>query len=100
MVRISAPQKPRRNDDAARVQDVVTAIVYASESSRGVDVYASGDAALWSIFAASVSSVPVSLHTENIPKLMTNTDYVEHFNVPGILRAGGLAMAERLINSR
>jgi dienelactone hydrolase len=88
------------SDDAARVQDVVTAIVYANESSSGVDVYASGDAALWSIFAASVSSIPVSLHTENVPKLTTNADYVEHFNVPGILRAGGLATAERLIHSR
>ncbi len=85
------------SDDAARVQDIVTAIIYASKSNHDVDVYASGDAAVWSIFAASVSSVPVSLHTENVPELTTNADYVKHFNVPGILRAGGLTIAERLI---
>ncbi len=88
------------SDDAARVQDIVTAIVYASKSSHDVDVYASGDAALWSIFAASVSQVPVTLHTENVPALTTNADYVRHFNVPGILRAGGLTAADRLLQSR
>lgn len=88
------------SDDAARVQDIVTAIVYLSSGNHGVDLYASGDAAVWSIFAASVSAVPVSLHTENVPQLTTNADYVKHFNVPGILRAGGLTIAERLIQNR
>jgi len=32
-------------DDAARVQDIVTAIVYASQKNRKVDLYASGEAA-------------------------------------------------------
>ena len=88
------------SDDAARVQDIVTAIVYSSKISHDVDVYASGDAAVWSIFAAPVSQIPVTLHTENVPTLTTNVDYVQHFNVPGILRAGGLTIAERLIQSR
>jgi len=87
------------SDDAARVQDLVTAIVFASKDSRDVDVYASGDAAVWATFAASVSTIPVSLHTENLPKLTTNADYVQHFNVPGILRAGGLPVAEKLVSA-
>jgi hypothetical protein len=31
-----------------------------------------------------------------VPKLATNADYQEHFNVPGILRAGGELLTERL----
>lgn len=88
------------SDDAARVQDIVTAIVYASTSGGPVDVFATGDAAVWSMFAAAVSTVPVSLHLENVPKLTSNADYVEHFNVPGILRAGGLPVAERLAHTK
>jgi hypothetical protein len=88
------------SDDAARVQDIVTAIVYSSQHSHDVDVYASGDAALWAIFAASVSGVPVSLHTEHVPDLTTNADYVKYFNVPGILKAGGLPVAKWLIQGR
>ena len=84
------------SDDAARVQDIVTAIVYASKGGSSVDLFAQGDAAVWSIFAAAVSPIPVSLHLENVPKLATNADYLEHFNVPGILRAGGELLAERL----
>ncbi|MGA2169717.1 MAG: hypothetical protein ABSG62_16045 [Terracidiphilus sp.] len=85
---------------ASRVQDIVTAVSYASRSGGAVDVFAQGDAAVWSIFAAAVSSVPVSLHLENVPKLKSNADYLEHFNVPGILRAGGYPVAERLASTR
>jgi dienelactone hydrolase len=88
------------SDDAARVQDIVTAIAYASEGKRDVEIYASGDAALWSTFAAAVSTTPVSLHLENVPDLAFDADYLEHFNVPGILRAGGLPVAEKLANPR
>jgi len=88
------------SDDAARVQDVVTAIVFASKDNRGVDIYASGDAALWSTFAAAVSGIPVSLHLENVPKLTSDSDYVAHFNVPGILRAGGITTADKLLNNK
>jgi hypothetical protein len=88
------------SDDAARVQDIVTAIAYSNRQSHDVDIYASGDAALWAIFAASVSTVPVSLHTEHVPDLTTNADYLKHFNVPGILRAGGLPVAEGLIQAK
>jgi dienelactone hydrolase len=83
--------------DAARVQDIVTAIAYASRSSTNIDIFASGDAALWTTFAAAVSPVRVSLHLSNVPRLQSNEDYLNHFNVPGILRAGGIAAATKLI---
>jgi len=88
------------SDDAARVQDIVTAIAYASGDQKDLDLYASGDAAVWSTFAVAVGGFPVSLHLENVPTLAINDDYVEHFNVPGILSAGGLPVAERLIHDR
>jgi hypothetical protein len=87
-------------DDAARVQDIVTAIAYANKSGRDVEIYAKGDAAVWATFAAAVSKTPVSLHLEGASKLVTDADYLTHFDVPGILRAGGLAVAERLANAR
>jgi dienelactone hydrolase len=88
------------SDDAARVQDIVTALAYAGRNNREVELFATGDAALWSTFAAGVSTIPLSLHFENVPKLTTDADYLKHFNVPGILRAGGMTSAEKLINSR
>jgi hypothetical protein len=85
------------SDDAGRVQDIVSAIVYANKTSHDIDVFAAGDAALWSEFAAAVSPIPVSLHLVNVPSLNSNADYLVHFNVPGILRAGGVEVAEKLV---
>jgi dienelactone hydrolase len=84
--------------DAARVQDVLTAIAYAAKSNQEIDVYARGDAGIWATFAAAVSDRPVSLHVTELPSLTSDADYVRHFNVAGILRAGGLAAAERCIH--
>lgn len=82
--------------DAARVQDILTAIAYANQLNRGVEVFATGNAALWATFAAAVSDLPVSLHVDQLPELRSNSDYVDHFNVAGILRAGGLPAAQEL----
>jgi dienelactone hydrolase len=82
--------------DAARVQDILTAIAYAQRSKAGVELYASGDAALWATFAAAVSDVSVALHLGDVPEVNSGPDYVRHFNVPGILRAGGLPVAREL----
>jgi hypothetical protein len=87
------------SDDAARVQDIVTAIAYAQKSSSHVEIYARGDAALWATFAAAVSATPVTLHLEDVPQMGTDDDYLTHFNVPGILRAGGLPVAQQLAQS-
>jgi hypothetical protein len=84
------------SDDAARVQDIVTAIAYAHRTSPHIDLYARGDAALWATFAAAVSATPVTLHLNDEPRMATDDDYLIHFDVPGILRAGGLPVAEQL----
>lgn len=82
--------------DQARVQDILTAIAWASNNGRKVELYASGDAAIWAVFAAAVSDVQVGLHLKATPSLKTETDYLDHFNVPGILRAGGIEVASKL----
>jgi hypothetical protein len=84
------------SDDAARVQDIVTAIAYAHKTSGHIEIYAHGDAAIWATFAAAVSATPVTLHLENATPLTTDDDYLTHFDVPGILRAGGLPVAQQL----
>jgi dienelactone hydrolase len=83
-------------DDQARVQDVITAIAWARKSSSDVEVYASGAAAVWSTFAAAVIPSPVTLHLWGAPQMKTDDDYLQYFNVPGIMRAGGLPVAQRL----
>jgi dienelactone hydrolase len=82
--------------DAARVQDILTAVAYASRRDGNVEVFARGDAAVWATFAAAVSDVPMSLHVESVPAMTSDADYVQHFNVAGILRAGGLPTARAL----
>lgn len=84
------------SDDAARVQDIVTAIAWAHKTSARVEIYAHGDAATWATFAAAVSATPITLHLEDTPQLTTDDDYLTHFDVPGILRAGGLSTAQQL----
>ena len=83
--------------DAARVQDIVTATVFALKSNQGVDLFARGDASIWAIFAAAAGDLPVSLHLEEFPKMASDADYLQHFNVAGILRAGGLDTAKKLV---
>jgi dienelactone hydrolase len=86
------------SSDAARVQDIVTAIVYATRSNQGVEVFATGDAGVWVTFAAAVMDVPVLLHVKDVPAMTSDSDYLRHFNVPGILRAGGMSTANKLAN--
>jgi dienelactone hydrolase len=84
------------SDDQARVQDILTAIAYAARTTRRVEIYATGDAALWASFAAAVSPRPVALHVEAMPRTESDADYIAHCNIAGIRRAGGLAIAEKL----
>ncbi len=84
-------------DDQARVQDVVTAMSFIKGNGGLVDLYATGDATLWSIFAAAIVPWNVNMHLENKPVLPSDEEYLVHFDVPGIERAGGLPIAELLV---
>jgi hypothetical protein len=87
------------SDDEARVQDIVTTLAFlksSKENTESSEIYASGDASLWATFAAAIVPWHVDLHLEDTPKLFNDADYLAHFNVPGIERAGGLLMATQL----
>lgn len=88
------------NVDAARVQDILTALAYALRGNQRAEVFATGDAGIWATFAVAATDLPVSLHTSDVPSLTTDADYLRHFNVPGILRAGGMETAEKLMHHR
>lgn len=88
------------SDDQARVQDVITAIAYAHQLGRQVKIYSTGDAALWALFADAVLDARVDRVAENMPELRTDEDYIAHFNVPGIERAGGVEVALQLVKDK
>lgn len=83
-------------DESLRVQDILTAIVYLQgrEDVSGVNLMGLGEAGLWCLlanaFAADLNRTAVDVVGFN------NRDesaWVEHLNVPGILRVGGFDTA-------
>jgi dienelactone hydrolase len=91
------------SDDANRVQDVLTALRFlAGEGCTFIDIYADAKSAWWAEFAAAVApkDVALALHTPNGSLVDSEAAYLSDFNVPGILRAGGLRTADRLIKAR
>ncbi|MDR3791906.1 MAG: hypothetical protein P4L03_00865 [Terracidiphilus sp.] len=86
-------------DDQARVQDILTAIAWAHTRSPQIEVYSTGVAGVWTTYAAAVSTIPATLHLKATPAMETDDDYLENFNVPGILRAGGLRVAQQLASA-
>ena len=91
------------SDDANRVQDVLTALRFlAQEGCSSVDIYADAKSAWWAEFAAALAPKDVTLHLHTPTGSLVDSEaaYLEDFNVPGILRAGGLRTADRLIKAR
>lgn len=91
------------SDDANRVQDVLTALRFlAEEGCTSADIYADAKSAWWAEFAAAVApkDVALSLHTPAGSLVDSEAAYLSDFNVPGILRAGGLRTADKLIKAR
>jgi dienelactone hydrolase len=87
-----------RSDDANRAQDIVTAIAFLAQSGESnITLVGLGKAAVWATFAAAVSPHRVSLNAPLGSFKGEDQDYIDHFFVPGIQRAGGLAAALRVI---
>jgi dienelactone hydrolase len=93
-----------QSDDANRVQDIVTALAFLYAQARGDGNAANGPieligidrAALWCLFAAAVTPVPVKLL--GMPETFHGSDqeFLEQLNIPGIQRQGGLETARKL----
>lgn len=86
-----------RTDDANRVQDILTALAFLSSRKAGaVDLYGTGEASMWCLFAAAVAPVDVTLHADTGWFRGSDADYLHNFFVPGIERAGGVGAAQWL----
>ncbi|MBS1856466.1 MAG: hypothetical protein JST11_13950 [Acidobacteria bacterium] len=83
-----------RSDDAARVQDILTAMAWLKPTS--VELVGVGKAAIWCQFAAAVAPVPVIFKSSLGSFQGTDENFLDSFFVPGIQRAGGLAAAKAL----
>jgi dienelactone hydrolase len=84
-----------RSDDANRVQDILTALAFLRKSGE-VELIGLGRAAVWALFAAAVAPQPVKLQADLGSFHGSDQDFIDHFFVPGIQRAGGLRAAEKL----
>ena len=83
-----------RSDDANRVQDIVTAILYLeAQSAAPIELKCTDAAAIWCTFAAAMSPVKVKLDAPLGTFKGTDQDFLDEFFVPGIQRAGGLSAA-------
>jgi hypothetical protein len=87
-----------RTDDANRVQDILTALAFLSSRKAGaVDLYGTGEASIWCLFAAAVAPVDAALHADTGWFRGSDADYLHSFFVPGIERAGGVGAAQWLV---
>jgi len=89
------------SDDAARVQDILTALRFLQLHGKGrpADLVGINGAGVWCLFAAAVAPVQVRLHADLRSFQGTDKDFIRHFFVPGIQRAGGLEAALRVVRS-
>ena len=96
-----------QSDDTNRVQDIVTALAFLSQqagrkgqpANRPIELIGIDQAAVWCLFAAAVTPVPVKL--DGIPETFRGSDeeFLSQFSVPGVQRQGGLAAVMKLIQS-
>jgi hypothetical protein len=88
-------------DDAARVQDILTALSFLKTQTHGKPrLMGLNGAAVWCYFAAAVAPIDVDLHVDLASFKGTDEDYRDKFFVPGIQAAGGLDAARRLVHPR
>jgi dienelactone hydrolase len=87
-----------RSDDANRVQDILTALAFLhSQQPSGIELVGIEKASVWSVFAAAVAPLPLTLQAETGWFRDADEQYVRTFFVPGIRRAGGIGAALAVI---
>ncbi|MDA1312048.1 MAG: hypothetical protein O2968_01820 [Acidobacteria bacterium] len=89
-----------RTDDANRVQDILTAIAALRKQTgqQAVNLVGMGEAGVWSVFARALADADVSLLADLAQfYAASDEEYVEHFFVPGIRRAGDFRAAVTLL---
>jgi dienelactone hydrolase len=88
-------------DDAARVQDILTALAYLRSQTKGpVELIGLEKASVWALFAAALAP-PEIVFSPNIgPFGGKDDEFIRDFFVPGIQKMGGIGAAMRVISSR
>ena len=83
---------------ANRVQDVLTALAFLHQRHPGKpELLGLSDAGLWSLYAAAVAPIEVTLNARLSDFAGTDAEYIDRFFVPGLRRAGGLTAANRIL---
>jgi hypothetical protein len=89
-----------KGDAANRVQDILTALAFLSQSgASSISLEGLGDAEIWCIFAAAVAKTPVTLKSNAANFHGEDNEFIDRFFVPGIQRAGGLKAAMLLASA-
>ncbi|MCP5115615.1 MAG: hypothetical protein GY953_32720 [bacterium] len=87
--------------DANRVQDILTALAFLSQRHQGKpELIGLAGANVWSLFAAAIAPIEVTLTTELSGFAGIDEEFVNRFFVPGIQRVGGLAAANKILGRR
>lgn len=87
-----------RSDDAARVQDIMTALA-AAATDRGqpVTLVCDQDSYWWCATATALAPVPVTLGGTVTGTDVGSADWTQHLAIPGLVRLGGWASIRRLL---
>jgi dienelactone hydrolase len=89
------------SDDAARVQDVLTALAYLRSRTKGpIELIGLDKSSVWALFAAALAPPDLIFSPNIAPFVGEDEQFIEDFFVPGIQKAGGINAAMRVIHSR
>ncbi len=87
------------SDDAARVQDILTAVAYLkSKGERSIELIGNGKSSTWALFAATLAPAIVTFAPDRSKMPRTDEQLMADFFVPGIQKAGGVDAALRAIS--
>jgi hypothetical protein len=87
-------------EDAARVQDVLTALAYLRARMKApVELIGLDKSSIWALFAATLAPSDVVLSPNIAPFPANDDDFIRDFFVPGIQKAGGIGAAIQVIRS-
>jgi hypothetical protein len=73
------------SDDENRVQDILTALAFATkEHGGGVELVGLGKAAMWTVYAKALAPVDVRLTADTTGIRFSDQDFLANMFVPGI----------------
>jgi dienelactone hydrolase len=89
------------SDDAARVQDVLTALSYLHTNTNApVELIGLEKSALWALFAAALAPPDLVFSAQQDAFAGKDEDLGRDFFVPGIQKVGGIETALRILRAR